>query len=74
MSKVLLSKDLSKINNINNIFINDSFFPLIKHSDAWNNYINEQLIADPDPPTWFYKEFLVPLGFDRMVMDIPEVQ
>tara|TARA_B100000161_G_scaffold265411_1_gene241498 strand:- start:504 stop:1514 length:1011 start_codon:yes stop_codon:yes gene_type:complete len=64
----------SKIDNINNIFINDSFFPLIKHSDAWNSYINEQLIADPDPPAWFYKEFLVPLGFDRMVMDIPEVQ
>ena len=46
----------------------------LKQLKAWNSYINQQLIDDPDPPTWFYKEFLVPLGFDRMVMDIPEVQ
>ena len=68
-------KDLkSKVNNINNLLISDSFLPLVKHSGAWNSYIDNQLKADPDPPAWFYKEFLVPLGFDRMVMDIPEVQ
>ena len=48
--------------------------PLIEYSDAWNSYIEQQLQVDADPPGWFYKGFLVPLGFDRMVMDIPEVQ
>ena len=64
----------NKVNDINNLSINNSFLPLIKYSNAWNNYIENQLKVDTDPPTWFYEEFLVPLGFDRMVMDIPEVQ
>ena len=43
--------------------------------DALRQYCDQnQLKVDTDPPTWFYEEFLVPLGFDRMVMDIPEVQ
>ena len=63
----------SSVQNIKSL-IEYNMLPLIKHSTAWNSYIDTQLKADADPPAWFYKGFLVPLGFDRMVMDIPEVQ
>ena len=46
-------------------------YPLIDFETAWRAYVAEQVVKSEDPPEWFYSQFLVPLGFDRMVMDMP---
>jgi hypothetical protein len=46
-------------------------YPLLEHEASWRAYVAEQVVNSEDPPEWFYSQFLVPLGFDRMVMDMP---
>ncbi len=46
----------------------------LAYPEVWQAYVHTRLEADEDPPEWFYREFLVKLGFDRMVMDMPEGQ
>ncbi|MAS98386.1 MAG: hypothetical protein CMF29_05620 [Kiritimatiellaceae bacterium] len=49
-------------------------YPLHKHKDAWDSYVTSRISAEIDPPQWFFSDFLVKLGFDRMVMDMPGVK
>ena len=49
-------------------------YPLLKHKDAWGSYVNARINAEIDPPVVFPADFLVKLGFDRMVMDMPGVK
>ena len=49
-------------------------YPLHKYKDAWDSYVNSRINAEIDPPQWFFSDFLVKLGFDRMVMDMPGVK
>jgi hypothetical protein len=43
--------------------------PLLAYPGAWAAYI-ENCKQDPDdPPTWFYREFLDKLGFDRLAIE-----
>ena len=46
-------------------------YPLLEYEASWRAYVAEQVVKSEDPPEWFYSQFLVPLGFDRMVMDMP---
>jgi len=45
--------------------------PFSAYPVAWQAYVDWRMEIDEDPPTWFFSEFLVKLGFDRMVMDAP---
>jgi hypothetical protein len=56
------------------VSIQEKSLPLIKYADAWLSYVDYHVELDADPPQWFFTDFLVKLGFDRMVMDIPEVK
>lgn len=42
--------------------------PMLSHPDAWQAYINYYEKEQPDPPKWFYNEFLDRLGFDRLTI------
>lgn len=46
--------------------------PLIRYPKAWKAYIKHKLKKPSKPPQWFYDEFLIPLGFDRRVVNIKE--
>ena len=43
--------------------------PLLAHPDAWAAYIAYYEKEQPDPPKWFYSEFLDRLGFDRLTIE-----
>ncbi len=43
--------------------------PLLAHPEAWAAYIAFHEKQQPDPPKWFYGEFLDKLGFDRMAIE-----
>ncbi len=43
------------------------FPPLLAYPAAWEAYITHCEQEQPDPPMWFYREFLDRLGFDRVV-------
>ena len=45
--------------------------PFSEYGNAWRAYVDWRVGLDEDPPSWFFTEFLVKLGFDRMVMDAP---
>jgi len=45
--------------------------PFLAYPEAWQAYVQARIDAGEDPPEWFFKECLVKLGFDRMVMDVP---
>ena len=47
----------------------DEYPPLLAHPDAWNAYIAFYEKEQPDPPKWFYNEFLDRLGFDRLTIE-----
>lgn len=43
--------------------------PLLAYSDAWKAYVAHCEEEQPDPPKWFYSEFLDRLGFDRLTIE-----
>lgn len=43
--------------------------PLLAYPDAWAAYIARYEKEQPDPPAWFYGEFLDRLGFDRLTIE-----
>jgi len=43
--------------------------PLLAYPDAWTAYISHYEGEQPDPPKWFYSEFLDRLGFDRLTIE-----
>jgi len=43
--------------------------PLLAYPDAWHAYITYFEKKQPDPPKWFYGEFLDRLGFDRLTIE-----
>ncbi len=43
--------------------------PLLAHPEAWAAYIAHYEEEQPDPPQWFYGEFLDRLGFDRLTIE-----
>lgn len=43
--------------------------PLLAHPEAWAEYIAYFEREQPDPPKWFYAEFLDRLGFDRLAIE-----
>ncbi|VGO17229.1 hypothetical protein PDESU_05825 [Pontiella desulfatans] len=43
--------------------------PLLAHPNAWKSYVEHFEKEQPDPPKWFYREFLDRLGFDRMAIE-----
>ena len=45
------------------------FPPLLAYPDAWAAYISHYEKEQPDPPQWFYREFLDRLGFDRLTIE-----
>ena len=45
--------------------------PLQQYPEAWRAYIDWCVEQDEDPPSWFFSDFLVKMGFDRMVMQRP---
>ena len=45
--------------------------PLQQYPEAWRAYIDWCVKQDEDPPSWFFSDFLVKMGFDRMVMQRP---
>ena len=45
--------------------------PLQQYTEAWRAYIDWCVEQDEDPPSWFFSDFLVKMGFDRMVMQRP---
>lgn len=45
--------------------------PLTQYPEAWQAYIDWCVKQDEDPPSWFFSDFLVKMGFDRMVMQRP---
>jgi hypothetical protein len=47
----------------------DLYPPLLAHPKAWEAYIEYQGSMQPDPPKWFYNEFLDRLGFDRLTIE-----
>lgn len=50
--------------------VDDGLFPpLLSHADAWAAYIKFHQDEQPDPPKWFYGEFLDKLGFDRLAIE-----
>lgn len=48
---------------------NDLYPPLLAYPNAWKAYIEHFEHEQPDPPKWFYSEFLDPLGFDRLAIE-----
>ncbi len=48
---------------------NDLFPPLLSHRDAWEAYVAHFENEQPDPPPWFYTEFLDRIGFDRLTIE-----
>ena len=61
---------LKFLSNTENIKFRDKV-PFSEHSNAWRAYVDWRIGLDEDPPSWFFTDFLVKLGFDRMVMDAP---
>lgn len=52
--------------------IDDSLLPpLLVYPDAWKAYVDYNVANADEPPEWFYKEFLQPLGFDRLSFEHP---
>ena len=45
--------------------------PLLAFPEAWQAYITHFEEKQPDPPKWFYSEFLDRLGFDRLAIEGP---
>jgi len=45
------------------------FPPLLANPDAWAAYVAHYEQEQPDPPQWFYHEFLDRLGFDRLTIE-----
>jgi hypothetical protein len=43
--------------------------PLLAYPEAWAAYVHHYQKEQPDPPKWFYSEFLDKLGFDRMAIE-----
>lgn len=43
--------------------------PLLAYPDAWQAYILDGQRQAADPPSWFYKDFLDKLGFDRLTIE-----
>lgn len=43
--------------------------PLLAYPEAWQAYISHNEKEQPDPPKWFYDEFLDRLGFDRLAIE-----
>lgn len=43
--------------------------PLLAYPKAWAAYIQHYEKEQPDPPKWFYAEFLDRLGFDRLTIE-----
>lgn len=43
--------------------------PLLAFPDAWASYVAHHEKEQPDPPQWFYREFLDRLGFDRITIE-----
>lgn len=43
--------------------------PFLAYPDAWAAYIAHYEKEQPDPPSWFYREFLDRLGFDRLAIE-----
>lgn len=48
---------------------NDLLPPMLSHPDAWQAYIAHYEKEQPDPPKWFYRQFLDRLGFDRLTIE-----
>jgi len=49
--------------------IEQHFPPLLAYPEAWAAYIRHYEREQPDPPRWFYSEFLDRLGFDRLAIE-----
>lgn len=47
----------------------DLYPPLLAHPRAWAAYVEHFEDEQPDPPRWFYREFLDRLGFDRLAIE-----
>ncbi len=47
------------------------FPPLLAYPEAWAAYIHHFEREQPDPPKWFYADFLDRLGFDRLTIENP---
>lgn len=45
------------------------FPPLLAYPAAWKAYVQKYEKEQPDPPKWFYGQFLDRLGFDRMAIE-----
>ncbi|MBT8046579.1 MAG: hypothetical protein KJN67_05385, partial [Pontiella sp.] len=45
------------------------FPPLLAYPRAWQAYIEHFEQEQPDPPQWFYREFLDRLGFDSLAIE-----
>ncbi len=45
------------------------FPPLLAYPNAWKAYIEHFEREQPDPPQWFYREFLDRLGFDSLAIE-----
>jgi hypothetical protein len=43
--------------------------PLLNYPDGWAAYVAHYEKEQPDPPQWFYREFLDRLGFDRLTIE-----
>lgn len=43
--------------------------PLLAYPEAWAAYVSQHEKEQPDPPQWFYGEFLDRLGFDRLTIE-----
>ncbi len=43
--------------------------PFLAYPEAWKAYIAYYEQEQPDPPSWFYREFLDRLGFDRLTIE-----
>ena len=43
--------------------------PLLFYPEAWAAYVAHYEKEQPDPPKWFYAEFLDRLGFDRITIE-----
>ncbi|MDF7825778.1 hypothetical protein P4B35_17245 [Pontiellaceae bacterium B12227] len=43
--------------------------PLLAYPEAWSAYVAHCEAEQPDPPKWFYSEFLDRLGFDRLTIE-----
>lgn len=43
--------------------------PMLSHPEAWQAYITHHAVEQPDPPEWFYSQFLDPLGFGRLSIE-----